>query len=368
MIRRSASRKHKDSKAIGNRNEDVGTERVAKERRELGRKYSRCRQRALGLEHGTLNDFVLVANEARFKSGEHLGGGLGGRGEDFVTGYSQGENFLTSQGKDFAVNKARRHQNSALRPGNRPARVVMHERGLDEQMPGVVRRGPHGQRQYEKADSVFEFSHSSVRESEVMIAFLEGVLEEALPTQIIVNVHGVGYHVMIPLSSFERLPEPGSPVKILTHLVVREDSHVLYGFGTVGERDLFRLLLNNVSGVGPKLALAILSGMSVEMFKAAVVSGDIAAISRIKGVGKKTAERVVLELKDKVGVAAEWEAASAANAPSERDQAVHDAVLALISLGYKQLEAHKAIKQCLAESSDPPASDDLVRMALRILA
>ena len=191
-----------------------------------------------------------------------------------------------------------------------------------------------------------------------MIAFLEGVLEEALPTQIIVNVHGVGYHVMIPLSSFERLSEPGSPVKILTHLVVREDSHVLYGFGTVGERDLFRLLLNNVSGVGPKLALAILSGMSVEMFKAAVVSGDIAAISRIKGVGKKTAERVVLELKDKVGVAAEWEAASAANAPSERDQAVHDAVLALISLGYKQLEAHKAIKQCLAESSDPPASDE----------
>jgi Holliday junction DNA helicase RuvA len=85
-------------------------------------------------------------------------------------------------------------------------------------------------------------------------------------------------------------------------------------------------------------------------------------------VGKKTAERVVLELKDKVGVAAEWEAASAANAPSERDQAVHDAVLALISLGYKQLEAHKAIKQCLAESSDSPAADDLVRMALRILA
>ena len=87
-----------------------------------------------------------------------------------------------------------------------------------------------------------------------MISFLEGVLEEALPTQIIVNVHGVGYHVMIPLSSFERLSEPGSRVKILTHLVVREDSHTLYGFGTLAERDLFRLLLNHVSGVGPKLA------------------------------------------------------------------------------------------------------------------
>ncbi len=201
-----------------------------------------------------------------------------------------------------------------------------------------------------------------------MIAFLEGVLEEALPTQIIINVHGVGYHVMIPLSSFERLAEPGAPVKILTHLVVREDAHVLYGFSTAGERDLFRLLLNHVSGVGPKLALAILSGMSVEAFKAAVVSNDIAGISRIKGVGKKTAERVVLELKDKVGVAAEWEAASAANAPSERDQAVHDAVLALISLGYKQIEAHKAVKQCLTQTSDALSSEELVRMALKILA
>jgi holliday junction DNA helicase RuvA len=201
-----------------------------------------------------------------------------------------------------------------------------------------------------------------------MIAFLEGVLEEALPTQIIINVHGVGYHVMIPLSSFERLSEPGSPVKVLTHLVVREDSQVLYGFGTAGERDLFRLLLNHVSGVGPKLALAILSGMAVETFKGAVVSNDIPAISRIRGVGKKTAERVVLELKDKVGVAAEWEAASAANAPSERDQAVHDAVLALISLGYKQIEAHKAVKQCLGQASDAVAADELVRMALKILA
>ena len=131
--------------------------------------------------------------------------------------------------------------------------------------------------------------------------------------------------------------------------MVREDSHTLYGFGTLAERDLFRLLLNHVSGVGPKLALAILSGMTVDVFKAAVVSSDIAAISRIKGVGKKTAERVVLELKDKVGVAAEWEAASAA---TRRANAIKrcDAVLALISLGYKQLEAHKAIKQCLAEA------------------
>jgi len=201
-----------------------------------------------------------------------------------------------------------------------------------------------------------------------MIAFLEGVLAEALPTQIVVNVHGVGYQVMIPLSSFDRLPAPGASVKILTHLVVREDAHTLYGFSSAGERDLFRLLLHHVTGVGPKIALAVLSGMSVEMFKAAVVVGDIAAISKISGVGKKTAERMVLELKDKVGVAAEWEAASSAHAPTEKDQAVHDAVLALISLGYKQVEAHKAVKRAIEGKAETPPAEDLVRLALKILA
>ena len=131
-----------------------------------------------------------------------------------------------------------------------------------------------------------------------MITFLEGTLVEALPTQIIVAVHGVGYSVFIPLSSFDKLPPAGSPIKILTHLQVREDAHVLYGFMTTAERDLFRLLVNHVSGIGPKLALAVLSGMPVSSFKTAVVNSDAAALSRISGVGKKTAERIVLELKD----------------------------------------------------------------------
>jgi len=200
-----------------------------------------------------------------------------------------------------------------------------------------------------------------------MIAFLEGVLDEALPTHIVVNVHGVGYHVLIPLSSFDRLPAPGTKVRILTHLVVREDAHILYGFHTAAERDLFRLLMHHVTGVGPKLALAVLSGMSIDMFKASVVAGDIAAISRISGVGKKTAERIVLELKDKVGVAAEWEAASAAKAPSEKDRALHDAVLALISLGYKQVEAHKAVKKISDEEKGSLPVEDLVRQALKVL-
>ena len=202
----------------------------------------------------------------------------------------------------------------------------------------------------------------------VVIAFLEGTLAESLPTQIVVNVHGVGYQVMIPVSSYERLPQPGAPVKILTHLAVREDAHVLYGFFSAAERDLFRLLLHHVTGVGPKIGLAVLSGLPVEMFKAAVVAGDIATISKISGVGKKTAERIVLELKDKVGVAAEWEASSAKNAPSESDARMHDAVLALISLGYKQVEAHKAVRRAQDLSESQLTAEELIRHALKILS
>ncbi len=192
-----------------------------------------------------------------------------------------------------------------------------------------------------------------------------------MPTQITLNVGGVGYQVLIPLSSFDRLPAVGEPIKVLTHLVVREDAHILFGFMSGAERDLFRLLTGNVSGVGPKMALAVLSGMGVEDFKTMVVAGDVAALARVKGVGKKTAERMVLELKDKLGVVAEWEASSAKNAPTPQDRAIHDAALALISLGYKQVDAHKAIKRVIEiEGGDGGGSVDseaLVRQALKLL-
>lgn len=201
-----------------------------------------------------------------------------------------------------------------------------------------------------------------------MITYLQGVLSESLPTQIVVDVGGVGYQVIIPLSSYDRLPVAGTPVKVLTHLQVREDAHILYGFMSVPERDLFRLLVNNVSGIGPKMALAVLSGMSVSTFKNAVVTNDILALSKISGVGKKTAERMVLELRDKLGVAATWEAASSSHAPTADEVAISDAVLALISLGYKQVDAHKAVKQVHKSTATPPAAEDLVRLALKILA
>ena len=204
-----------------------------------------------------------------------------------------------------------------------------------------------------------------------MITFVEGSLEEVLPTMIVVNAGGIGYQILIPLSSYNKLPVIGTRLRILTHHHVREDLQLLYGFSTAEERDLFRLLMAHVTGVGPKLALAILSGMLVDEFKSAVVTSDIVAISRISGVGKKTAERIVLELKDKLGVAAEWEAAAKKNAPTGIERHLHDAVLALISLGYKQVDAHKAVKAILPKLSKETSTDitveDVVRESLKQL-
>jgi Holliday junction DNA helicase RuvA len=200
-----------------------------------------------------------------------------------------------------------------------------------------------------------------------MITFVEGILEEVLPNTVVVNAGGIGYQILIPLSSYNKLPSIGARVRMLTHHHVREDAQVLYGFSSTEERDLFRLLIAHVSGVGPKLALAFLSGMSIDQFKGAVVTSDITAISKISGVGKKTAERVVLELKDKLGVAAEWEAASRENAPTGIDRHLHDAVLALISLGYKQVDAHKAVKAVLTRISAKSSAEDVLRESLKHL-
>jgi Holliday junction DNA helicase RuvA len=200
-----------------------------------------------------------------------------------------------------------------------------------------------------------------------VITFLDGKLAVALPTQAVIDVGGVGYEVFIPLSSYDKLPPVGQSVRLLTYLHVREDAHLLYGFMSAAERDLFRLLVNNVSGIGPKLALAVLSGMSVNNFKGAVVNSDVAALSKISGLGKKTAERIVLELKDKVGVTAAWEAASAAHAPSPEQERANEAVLALIALGYKQVEAHRAVRE-LQEKERDKSAEELVKLALKQIA
>jgi Holliday junction DNA helicase RuvA len=198
-----------------------------------------------------------------------------------------------------------------------------------------------------------------------MITFLHGKLIEALPTQVIVDVNGVGYEVLIPLSSYDKLPQPGLELKLLTHLVVREDAHTLYGFMTIAERELFRLLINTVSGIGPKIALNVLSGISVTAFRGAVANGDIKALSQISGVGRKTAERIVVELKDKIGAAGAWEASSAQRALSPDDQKLNDAVLALIALGFKQIEAHDTVRKAQAMLGPQATTEDLVRACLK---
>jgi Holliday junction DNA helicase RuvA len=178
-------------------------------------------------------------------------------------------------------------------------------------------------------------------------------------------VNGVGYEALILLSSFDKLTQLGGEVKLLTQQIIREDAHVLYGYMTPRERELFRLLIHTVSGIGPKIALNILSGISAPAFRGAVANSDVKALSQISGVGKKTAERIVVELKDKVGPAGAWEASSAQRTLSPNDQKVNDAALALVALGFKQIEAHEAARAALALLGDSATVESLVRACLK---
>ena len=198
-----------------------------------------------------------------------------------------------------------------------------------------------------------------------MISFLRGKLVDVLPTQATLDVNGVGYDVLIPLSSYDKLPAVGNDVHLLTHLAVREDAHTLYGFMSTAEREMFRLLINTVSGIGPKLALNVLSGMSVIALRGAVANGDVKSLSQISGVGKKTAERIVVELRDKIGPAGAWEALSSQRGLSSADQKINDAVLALVALGYKQVEAHDMVRSALASLGDAATVEDLVRACFK---
>jgi holliday junction DNA helicase RuvA len=198
-----------------------------------------------------------------------------------------------------------------------------------------------------------------------MITYLHGKLVDALPTQVTVDVNGMGYEALIPLSSYDKLPKPGQELKLLTYLVVREDAHVLYGFMTAEERELFRLLINTVSGIGPKIALNVLSGMNPAAFRGAVANGDVRALSQISGVGKKTAERIVVELRDKFGAPGAWEASSAKHGLSPEEQKINDAVLALIALDYKQAEAHDLVRAAATALGPQATLEQVVRASLQ---
>ncbi len=195
-----------------------------------------------------------------------------------------------------------------------------------------------------------------------MITFLEGILEEKEPTHVILNVGGVGYEVVISLSSYDRLPVPGEKVRMLTHDHIREDEHRLFGFMTADERRVFTLLLG-VSGIGPKIALSALSGMTVREIKVAIKDGDVKRLSSISGIGKKTAERMVIELRDKFGAGEILAASGIIN--SESDITLRDAILALISLGYKRMEAQELVLRVINQPDMKAATvEDVVRKAL----
>ena len=197
-----------------------------------------------------------------------------------------------------------------------------------------------------------------------MITFLKGNLTDALPTQVVIDVNGIGYEVLIPLSSFEKLPELGQAVTLKTQLVVREDSQTLYGFATNDERELFRMI-QGVSGIGPRLALNVLSGMDVVSFKGAIGTGDVKRLSSINGIGKKTAERMVLELKDKLGLVSGAAAAPLGQALAAHDKPIADAAAALEALGTKPAEALKAAQAARAMLGPQASVEELVRAALK---
>ena len=196
-----------------------------------------------------------------------------------------------------------------------------------------------------------------------MITFLEGTLAEKQPGRAVVNVGGVGYELWIPLSSFERLPPEGAACRVLTYHHVREDVQELYGFATAQERRLF-LLLYSVSGVGPKTALGVLGGLSVRDIKKAIAEGDAKRLATVKGLGRKTAEKIIVELKDKLTEGEMLEAAAGAEPGSAEELRTRDAVLALISLGYKQADALKMVKEALPGLAPDASVEGLVRRAL----
>jgi Holliday junction DNA helicase RuvA len=197
-----------------------------------------------------------------------------------------------------------------------------------------------------------------------VIAYLHGKLADSTPTHVVVDCHGVGYSVFIPLSSYDKLPPRDGEVKLLTyhHVVSQDGTQQLFGFVTPEEREMF-LMLISISGIGPKLAINILSSTSISALRGAIASGDTKTLSTLRGIGKKTAERLVVELKDKIGGAAAFETKGRAATPEE--QKLTDAVLALISLGYKQADAHTAVLAAAGKLDMKASVEELVRTALR---
>jgi Holliday junction DNA helicase RuvA len=197
-----------------------------------------------------------------------------------------------------------------------------------------------------------------------MIASLNGILKGKSPTEVLVDVNGVGYSVSIPLSTYSTLGDLNSPVHLLTHFHVREDAMQLFGFATEAERQLFRLLIS-ITGIGPKIAQGILSGISVPDLRQHIAGGNIAALTSIPGIGKKTAERLIVELRDKIGKIEP--SFGTGSVSGDRNAEIRsEALLALTSLGYNRIVAEKALRMAINDAVGSQLSvEDLIKKALK---
>jgi Holliday junction DNA helicase RuvA len=199
-----------------------------------------------------------------------------------------------------------------------------------------------------------------------MIVSLRGKLIEAGVLRVVIESSGVGYEVNVPVTTAERLPKLGAEVFLLIHHVFREDGQALYGFAVAEEREFFRLLVEKVSGVGPKMALNILSRLALPILRDAILRGDVALLSQCPGIGKKTAERLVMELKDKVGLegAATTVVSTLASPSAVAPTPASDALAALIALGFKPVDADKGVRTALTKLGAGATADQLVKAAL----
>jgi len=202
-----------------------------------------------------------------------------------------------------------------------------------------------------------------------MITSIQGLLTEATPLRAIVEVNGFGYEVNIPVTTAEKLPVSGTVVKLHTLVIYREDAQTLYGFATTAERDFFRLMIEHVTGIGPKSALTIMSKLSLSSLEAAIRSGDVATLSKCPGIGKKTAERLVVELRAKVGASGNLDTTSLGSSTSSDGQPtgetkLHDAILALTALGYKAADADVAIRRATLALGPQATTEQLIKKAL----
>jgi len=198
-----------------------------------------------------------------------------------------------------------------------------------------------------------------------MIGQIRGILVEKKPPEILVDVGGLSYELQIPMSTAYQLPEVGSELRLHTHFVVREDAQLLYGFYELKDKTLFRALIR-VNGVGPKMALAILSGMAADEFARTVRENNVVAMTRMPGIGKKTAERLIVEMRDRL---TEWDDAEAAAALPGATQSTSamgkEAETALLALGYKPQQAARAVAMVLKSDPEVPDSESLIRLALK---